>query len=153
MRKAIVVYTSMSGNTLEMAESIVEGLQQGRIEVVLKDVLDTSAQELVLYDCIVLGSYTWGEGDLPDEYLPFYRDMKNLNLQGIRGAVFGSGDLAYNLFAAAVDQLRDRLVYCGVEMAMFSLKIDRTPSEFQLQECERFGLSLAAKLNKAGLVC
>jgi NAD(P)H dehydrogenase (quinone) len=56
MAKALVIYYSRSGNTKKMAELIAEGMQKEGLEVVLKDVKETQADELLAYDAIIIGS-------------------------------------------------------------------------------------------------
>lgn len=92
MANIIMVYASMTGNTEEMAEAIAEGVQEEGGELVMKSVLDADGNILEQYDGILLGAYTWGDGDLPDEFLDFYDDMESLQLDGKKAAVFGSCD-------------------------------------------------------------
>jgi flavodoxin I len=72
----------MTGNTEELANLIGEGVQQAGAKVEIKDVLEIDVSDLQQYDGILLGAYTWGEGDLPDEFLDFYEEMDCLNLEG-----------------------------------------------------------------------
>lgn len=40
------------------------------------------ASILEQYDGIILGAYTWGDGDLPDDFLDFYDAMDSIDLTG-----------------------------------------------------------------------
>ncbi len=66
--KVIMVFTSMTGNTEEMAEAIAQGVREQGVELDVKEVLDATATELEQYDGILLGAYTWGDGELPDDF-------------------------------------------------------------------------------------
>ncbi len=96
----------MSGNTEMMAEAVVKGIQEAGEEVEVIDVMNgVFAKDLLEYDGIILGSYTWGDGELPDDLFEFYEEMDEIDLKGKKAAVFGSGDTGYNHFCAAVDIL------------------------------------------------
>lgn len=77
MAKLLVAYASMTGNTEEIAELIVEGITQGGHEAVLKDVMDCNAADVLEYDAFLIGVYTWGDGELPDEFLDFTKSWMN----------------------------------------------------------------------------
>ena len=59
MAKVLLVYYSRSGNTAQMAEHIKEGLEKGGLETVSKTVAETTPEELLQYDAIVMGSPTY----------------------------------------------------------------------------------------------
>ena len=59
MAKVLVMYYSRSGNTKKMAEIIGESLKKEGLEVDIKDVQQTQAQELLAYDAILIGSPTY----------------------------------------------------------------------------------------------
>ena len=67
--KALLVYASMTGNTRDMADSVVEGLLEHFVAVEVKEVTVATEADLDAYDNLVFGVYTWGDGDLPDEFL------------------------------------------------------------------------------------
>lgn len=135
----ILIYASMTGNTEEMAEAISEGIREAGGELEMKSVVDATASELEQYDGILLGAYTWGDGDLPDEFLDFYDEMDDIALSGKKAAVFGSCDSTYPEFGAAVDTLIDKLKEIGADVVLPGLKIELTPDEQQKNECAEFG--------------
>jgi flavodoxin I len=96
----IVIYASMTGNTEEMAEAIAAGIRAEGAEVIVKSVMDASASELERHEGILLGAYTWGDGELPDEFLDFYEEMDRMRLDGCAAAVFGSCDSCYPAYGA-----------------------------------------------------
>ena len=91
MKTAIVIYYSKSGNTKKMAELVSEGIKKEGLEVALKDVKDVKCDELLNYDCIVMGSPTYYGGmaaeikKLLDDSIKFHG-----KLEGKIGAAFSS---------------------------------------------------------------
>jgi len=147
MTKVIIVYSSLTGNTEEMSEVIERGIQEAGVEVVRKDVFDASANELLTYDGIILGAYTWGDGELPDDFLDFYDDMYSLDLNGKKAAVFGSGDTSYEHYCGAVDLLEQKLKELGAAIVHESLKFEYNATDSELAQGKEIGKAVA------GLVC
>ncbi|MDF2856877.1 MAG: flavodoxin [Neobacillus sp.] len=143
----LIVYASMTGNTEEMANLIGEGIQQSQITVDIKDILEVDVSELLHYDGILLGAYTWGDGELPDEFLDFYEEMEGLNLKSKVAAAFGSCDSSYEHWGGAVDILTERLLELGADVVLEGLKIDYSPTG---PECIQYGKSFSEKLMKVG---
>jgi flavodoxin I len=150
MPKVLVVYASMTGNTEEMAEAIVEGAKEAGAEVVSKEAFDASAEELNDYDGIIIGAYTWGDGELPDEFLDFYEAMDSLDLSGKKAAVFGSGDTSYPIYCAAVDIIESKLKELGAEIAGECIKFEYNPSEEEKEQGRSLGRQIAGLAAVAG---
>ena len=146
MADVIVIYASVTGNTEEMAEAIVEGLRAGGCQPVVKSVMDASAMDLLAYRGVILGAYTWGDGELPDEFLDFYEEMDDVSLEGRRCAVFGSADSSYPVYGAAVDILAAKLAERGAATIMKELKIDLSPSRQEKDECVEYGRRFAVQI-------
>ncbi|WP_339170033.1 flavodoxin [Anoxybacillus sp. FSL W8-1294] len=146
MPKAIMIFTSMTGNTEEMAEAIAEGVREQGIELDVKEVLDAVAVELEQYDGILLGAYTWGDGELPDDFLDFYDELDDVDLTGKKAAVFGSCDSSYEKYGAAVDILIEKLQERGAEVVLEGLKVELTPTNEEKQLCIAFGRNFAKQL-------
>lgn len=150
MSKILMVFASMSGNTEEIANLVAEGIKQAGNEVEIKEIFHAAAKDLLEYDAILLGTYTWGDGELPDDFLDFYEDLHNLDLTGKKAAVFGSGDHAYIHFCAAVDILESKLRECGAELVQEGLKIEMSPSGSEVELCRNFGKQFTAQLLSIG---
>lgn len=146
MSRIIIVFASMTGNTEEMADAIAEGLKEAGIEPVVKNVIDTNAEEITHYDGIILGSYTWGDGDLADDFLDFYDEMDDIQLDGKKAAVFGSCDSSYSEYGAAVDILVTKLKELGEEVILDGLKIELSPSKDDKALCRHFGKQFVQSL-------
>ncbi|OGX17438.1 MAG: flavodoxin, partial [Omnitrophica WOR_2 bacterium RBG_13_44_8b] len=91
MSKAIVIYYSRSGNTKKMAELVSDGIKKEGLEVTLKDVKDVKCDELLNYDCIVMGSPTY-YGSMAAEIKKLLDDSVKFHgkLDGKIGAAFSS---------------------------------------------------------------
>ncbi|UHA72789.1 flavodoxin [Paenibacillus sp. 481] len=145
--KTILIYASMTGNTEEMAEAVAAGVREAGGDVTVKEVLDANVHDLNDYDGILLGAYTWGDGELPDEFLDFYDDMADLNLEGKKAAVFGSCDSSYAEYGAAVDILTNKLKELGAEVVLEGLKVELTPKAAEKELCSQFGQKFIERLN------
>lgn len=146
MSGIIVVFASLTGNTEDMAMKIVQGIKESGIEPVVKTADEVKAEELEQYHGIVLGAYTWGDGELPDEFLDLYDDFDKLDLKGKKAAVFGSCDSAYSEYGVAVDILIEKLKERGADVVLDGLKIELTPTKADKEICLEFGKSFVQKL-------
>lgn len=139
----IIVYASMTGTTELMARSIADSLRRTGDQVVIKDAIDSYADELKNYERILVGSCTWGDGDLSDEIADFHDELLNIDLSGKMAAAFGSGDSNYEHFARAVDILEETLRNQGCVILTKGLKIDKESHENLKEQCELFTRSLS----------
>lgn len=140
MAKIILIYASMSGNTEMMTEAVSDGVREMGEDLTVIDIMDGPvANELEDYDGVLLGAYTWGDGELPDDFLDFYDEMDSINLTGKKAAVFGSCDSAYPHYGAAVDILMEKLNERGAEVYPHGLKVELSPGEEEEEACRTFG--------------
>ena len=124
MAKALVVYGSTTGNTEMLASYIADTMKAHGVDVRIGNVADTDVEDLLNYDIILLGSSTWGDGELQEDFISFYDDLQGMSLKGKRGAAFGVGDSSYGHFCEAVDLLQKKLKTCGAEIIAEGLKVD-----------------------------
>ena len=108
-----IFYGSSSGNTASLAKNIAS-----RLGVAAENVFDVgkvSADMVNKYDIVLLGTSTWGFGDLQDDWAVFIEKLKLENLAGKRVALFGCGDSdSYpETFCDAVGILHDELEGSG----------------------------------------
>ena len=90
MNKIGVFYGSTTGTTEDLARRIAE-----KLDVPSADVFDVSKLTEALvneYDVLVLGSSTWGAGELQDDWYDFLPKIKKLDLSGKLVGLFGCGD-------------------------------------------------------------
>ncbi|MCM3783929.1 flavodoxin [Neobacillus mesonae] len=148
MANILIVYASLTGNTEEIAELIAEGVKKAGHNTVMKSAENCSADEMLKYDGTMIGLYTWGDGDLPDEFLDFYEELDELDLRGYKVALFGSGDTSYDLFCGAVDTAEAKLKERGAIVTEPSLKIEYSPLDEEKKDCRALGERFAAILEQ-----
>lgn len=85
-----IFYGSSTGNTEALAKEIASKLTVAASDVY--DVASASASEAAKYDCILLGSSTWGLGELQDDWYDFIDNLKAADLSGKKVGLFGCGD-------------------------------------------------------------
>lgn len=151
MSKVLVVFASMTGNTEEIADLIEEGLQSEGAVVDKYDVLDVDASKMEEYDSIILGAYTWGEGEIPDEFEEFYDEMAGMDLTGKSFAVFGSGDRSYEYFCGAVDLIEAMISETGGTVILDGLKIELNPDGDDHDKCLAFGVEFGKQLSSINI--
>lgn len=136
-------YVSMSGNTEDIANILKDTLISAGCEVVMDSLETVDIKSILDYDCIFIGAYTWGDGDLPYEAEEFFEELTQLDLSGIYAACFGSGDHAYPQFCAAVDTFANQLDERGCHVFHRRLKIELNPETAeQIDECQQFAQSI-----------
>ncbi|MBE6184775.1 flavodoxin [Heyndrickxia ginsengihumi] len=141
--KMFIGYISMSGNTEDIATILKDVLLENGCEVKMDYLDDIEIETILDYDCVFIGSYTWGDGDLPYEAEDVYEEMNALNLKGVHAACFGSGDTIYPEFCGAVDIFAETLEKRGGEVFKERLKIELTPdSDEEINECKQFAQSV-----------
>ncbi len=132
MSNALIVFGSTTGNTESMAEVINDVLEEKEWDMVLKNVDETSVEELTWdYDLLLLGSSTWGdeEIEIQEDFAEFYENMDQISLIGKKVAVFGCGDSSYKHFCGAVDVIEEKVEELGGKLVTVSLKIDGDPDD------------------------
>lgn len=87
MSKIGIFYGTTTGVTEEIAHKISKKLEDS-------EVLDIAGNEdkLENYDVLLLGTSTWGFGDLQDDWQVILGDLSKLNLKGKKVGFFGTGD-------------------------------------------------------------
>lgn len=91
MKKISIIYGSSTDNTKEAAQKIAERLNQFAPE--LKDVAKCDVDDFTAADCLILGTSTWGVGELQDDWYSALTKLKPVDLSGKTVALFGLGDL------------------------------------------------------------
>ena len=89
----LITYYSTSGNTEQLAKAVAKGAKEGdRITVLLKRVEETTAQDLVAADAIILGSSVYNANPAP-EVLKFIQrwPFEEGSMKNKIGAVFVTG--------------------------------------------------------------
>ena len=87
MAKVGIFYGSTTGVTEDIANRIAEKIDGAEVFNI-----DGNVDELENYDVLLLGTSTWGFGDLQDDWQAVLDHFENLNLSWKKVAYFGSGD-------------------------------------------------------------
>lgn len=114
MKETIIVYGSTSGNCERIANRIAEALGVSSVvsaSALTADLINNNMN-------LILGSSTWGSGDLQDEWYDAIDVIRSSNLSGKTVAVFGCGDSCgfSTTFCEAMKTLYDAAASVGATM-------------------------------------
>ncbi|ADE71882.1 MULTISPECIES: flavodoxin [Priestia] len=149
MKEILLAYASMSGNTEAIADLIEEELVKHGLHVKRAEVYDIDASDLVSAESIIFGAYTWGDGELPDDFLDLYDEMDDIDLSQKQMAVFGSGDSSYDVFCGAVDLIEEKIKRRNGNIAVPGLKIELSPFGEDVEKCKVFAKGFAEVVAKS----
>ncbi|KMY43088.1 flavodoxin [Bacillus sp. FJAT-27916] len=133
--KAAIIYTSKTGNTEELALELRTHFSR-RIHTDLFTINRFPLSQLHEYEAIIIGTYTWGDGEIPLEMMSLYQWIEREEASHLTTGVFGTGDSFYPNFCGAVDEFRDML-YVHTNLAA-TLKVELSPQEGDWEKCEKF---------------
>ena len=110
MKKIIVVYGSSTGTCESIAQTI-----GGKLGAEVIEVTDLTTEQLEGADNILLGTSTWGGGELQDDWFDGVSLVKEADLAGKKVAVFGCGDaVSYSdTFCDGMKELYDAALAAG----------------------------------------
>ncbi len=113
MSKTIVVYGSSTGVCEAIAQSIGDKLGADVINVT-----DLTKDDVESADNLVLGTSTWGAGEMQDDWYDGVKVLKEAGLAGKKVAVFGCGDNASysDTFCGGMKELYDAAEEAGATM-------------------------------------
>ena len=113
MKKTGIFYGSTTGTTESVARLIAEKLGVSPADVHDVSKLDAALAES--YEALILGTSTWGDGELQDDWPGFLDKLGKEDLSGRRVALFGCGDAGIysDSFCDAMAEIRDGLASTG----------------------------------------
>lgn len=113
MSKTIVVYGSSTGTCESIAQTLGEKLGADVI-----DVSKLTAADVKSADNLVLGTSTWGAGEMQDDWYDGVKVLKEAGLSGKKVAVFGCGDSSSysDTFCGGMKELYDAAKEAGATM-------------------------------------
>jgi len=140
MASILMIYTSQTGNTELLTDILESELQQLGHQVTVKsfefDVIDID--RLADYDAVLIGTYTWDDGERPYEAEDFYIDLEGADLTNQIFGVYGSADSFYDTYGLAIELMGDRLKNLGAIMISERLIVDLTPDKKDEVRCSDF---------------
>ena len=95
MEKTCIIYGSSTGTCQAIAENIAGKLGVGAADVLDVSSIDASTPDA--YTNLILGTSTWGAGELQDDWYDGLEALKQANLAGKTIALFGCMVLAFML--------------------------------------------------------
>lgn len=110
MKSTIVIYGSSTGTCQAIAETIATKLG---VEAV--DVTSINNDTIAAHDNLILGTSTWGAGEMQDDWYDGVKTLKSAGLSGKTVALFGCGDSeSYcDTFCGGLKELKDAAVEAG----------------------------------------
>ncbi|MCH4170986.1 MAG: flavodoxin [Lactobacillus sp.] len=139
-----IVWASMSGRNEQIANFLNEYFMQKGAIVDMSEVSQTDAEDFANYDIDVVVSYTYHQGELPDEAEDFFEDLKTLDLKGKVYGLTGSSSSKHKYFGRALDYYDEVFQQIGATKGSAILKIDEDPSADDLKKLRQFADDLLA---------
>lgn len=142
MTLAKIVYASMTGNTEEIADIVAEALENLNVEVEINECTQVEAADFKDADICIVATYTYGDGELPDEIVDFHEELQEIDLTNKIFGVCGSGDTFYDDFCKSVDDFEAVFTRIGATKGADSVKVDLAAEEEDIQNLEAFAKKL-----------
>lgn len=113
MNKTIVIYGSSTGTCEAIAEKIAS-----KLGAEVMNVQDLTADVIAANDNLILGTSTWGAGELQDDWYDGVSLLKSASLSGKTVALFGCGDCeSYgDTFVGGIAELYDAVKDSGAHL-------------------------------------
>ncbi|WP_100332979.1 flavodoxin domain-containing protein [Bacillus alkalisoli] len=134
--KCAIIYSSVTGNTKELAEQIYTIFLSRFVDVHLFSIHEFKLPHLSKYDAVVIGTYSWGNGEIPEEMQKLYNTFSDFLKSNVVTAVFGTGDSFYPHYCGAVDKFTE-ILYTNTNLAA-TLKVELLLQEQDLMRCQMF---------------
>ena len=147
MKKVLVVYFSLTGNTQRMAEYIAEGIRFGGQTAVTRKISDIkSANDLMGYDGYIFGSPTYHR-DMAEPMKTFLFLARKANLEGKPGSAFGSYTHSGDAPALIFDTMQYVFKMNMFELGSFNLKEAVVETAEGMRSCQDYGKVFGEKLS------
>ncbi|WP_026671987.1 flavodoxin domain-containing protein [Alkalihalobacterium bogoriense] len=134
--KIAIIYSSVTGNTKDLVEEISKECHKKFQHVDIFPIQQFTFSFLDFYDVIVIGTYTWGNGDIPKEMVPLFEELNKQERKRLVTGIAGTGDRFYPHFCGAVDRFKD-LLHAKTNLAV-TLKVELLLQETDKVKCKQF---------------
>ncbi|WEK55614.1 MAG: assimilatory sulfite reductase (NADPH) flavoprotein subunit [Candidatus Cohnella colombiensis] len=117
-REVTILFGSQTGNSQRLAKSLSKKLSEQGLEVTLTSMSDFKPNTLKKVQDLLLLVSTHGEGDPPDNALPFYEFLHSKRapkLDELRFSVLALGDSSYEFFCKTGKDFDQRLEELGAK--------------------------------------
>lgn len=139
---ATIIYTSLTGNTEEIADIITDELEAQDIEVDMINIDEAAGDEFEDSDICIVCTYTYDDGDIPSEIMEFYEELPDMDLSGKVFGVAGSGDTFYDFYCKSVDDFEEAFKKTGATKGADSVKVELAPEQEDIDHLEAFARQL-----------
>lgn len=142
-----ILYGSQTGNGQALAEELSRNLEADGLHVTLASMSDFKTNSLKKLKNLLLIVSTHGEGDPPDNALPFYEFLlgnRAPKLESLNFSVLSLGDSSYEYFCHTGKELDERLLELGAKQICPRVDCDLDYDE----EAEDWFTSVSSKLNE-----
>ena len=137
-----IIYASATGHTECLAQMVTDALVRQGLQPDVFHVKEFDPVELSRYDIVLIGTYTWMNGEIPKQLHGLFEAMEQQEKVLITG-VFGTGDRCFAAYCGAVDLFRDMLHAKTILAA--TLKVEQMPSADDRPRCAAFAERLLMK--------
>ena len=95
--RILILYASITGNARGMARVLQQFFEYKNATVTMAEMQQTDAESLKEYDAVVISTYTWSGGTIPEETEDFYLDVSSTDYshKPLIFGVVGTGDPFY----------------------------------------------------------
>lgn len=137
MKKVLILYSSLTGNTqmaaMELCGKLQELVPENKYEN--EDINNLALAEWKKYDLVMIGVSTWGEGDFNPSSEDFWAkvEVENWQFAGMKFALFGLGDSSYVNYCGSVLKYEEKLKERGGEIVGEVHKIDGWMDEEKME--------------------
>lgn len=133
-----LVYASKSGRNEKVTAYIAQQFQQMQQPVTVLPMQTCDVASLADYAGLVIVSYTYYEGQLPDEATSFFDELATVDLRGKFYGLTGSSSIAHQHFGRALDLFDQQLAHLGARRATAVLKINLDSDRADLARLDAF---------------
>jgi len=147
MKKVLIAYFSLTGNTEKMAQYIAEGVRFSGNTVVARKISELkSAADLAGYDGYIFGCPTYHR-DMAEPMKTFLFLGKKAGLEGKLAGAFGSCTHSGDAPAIIFDTMQHVFRMLPFELSSFRLLDEKLQTAEGMRACQDYGRVFGEKLN------
>lgn len=145
MERAVVLFGTVTGTAEDLADELVEALEEAGIKAEAVDMMDAGADFFDEERAVVVCVATHGDGELPPDAMDFYEALEDErpDLSSVVFGVCGLGDDAYEDFCEAGRFMSRFLTELGAEEVVERHEIDGFVDDEEIEEARGWTLQAA----------